>query len=79
MPSSTTAGKRIELWIKPEDEALIARAAALENTDLTGAILRQVLPEGVPSSIVRSVSSSLSATVSSFSTCWKIHRSRLPD
>lgn len=36
---------RIELRIPPEQKAVIARAAALENLDLTGFILRSVLPE----------------------------------
>ena len=36
---------RIELRIPPEQKAVIARAAALENLDLTGFILRSVLPD----------------------------------
>jgi uncharacterized protein (DUF1778 family) len=36
---------RIELRIPPEQKAVIARAAALEHLDLTGFILRTVLPE----------------------------------
>lgn len=36
---------RIELRIPPEQKAMIARAAALEHLDLTGFILRTVLPE----------------------------------
>jgi len=36
---------RIELRVPPEQKAVIARAAALENLDLTGFILRSVLPQ----------------------------------
>ena len=36
---------RIELRIPPEQKAVIARAAALENLDLTGFILLSVLPD----------------------------------
>ena len=36
---------RIELRVPPEQKAIIARAAALEHLDLTGFILRTVLPE----------------------------------
>ena len=36
---------RIELRIPPDQKAVIARAAALEHLDLTGFILRRVLPE----------------------------------
>ncbi len=35
---------RLELRLAPEDKAVIARAAALERMDLTGFILRTVLP-----------------------------------
>jgi len=45
MTRRATDGSRIELRIKPEEKALIARAAALEHVDLTGFILRKVLPE----------------------------------
>ena len=45
MPRQTTEGNRIELRIKAEEKALLARAAALEHLDLTGFILRTVLPE----------------------------------
>jgi uncharacterized protein (DUF1778 family) len=45
MSRRATEGNRIELRIKPEEKALIARAAALEHVDLTGFILRKVLPE----------------------------------
>ena len=45
MPRRATEGNRIELRIKPEEKALLARAAALEHVDLTGFILGKVLPE----------------------------------
>lgn len=45
MPRRATEGHRIELRIRPEEKVLIARAAALEHLDLTGFILRKVLPE----------------------------------
>ncbi len=45
MSRHTTEGGRIELRIKPEEKAILARAAALERVDLTGFILRKVLPE----------------------------------
>jgi uncharacterized protein (DUF1778 family) len=35
---------RIELRIDPADKAVLARAAALEHTDVTGFILRNSLP-----------------------------------
>ncbi|WP_158817779.1 DUF1778 domain-containing protein [Methylocapsa sp. S129] len=36
---------RIDLRIRPDDKALLTRAAALERLDLTGFILRTVLPK----------------------------------
>jgi uncharacterized protein (DUF1778 family) len=36
---------RIELRVPAEQKAVIARAAALERVDLTGFILRHILPE----------------------------------
>jgi uncharacterized protein (DUF1778 family) len=36
---------RIELRVPPEQKAVIARAAALEHMDVTGFILKRVLPE----------------------------------
>ena len=39
-----TESGRIELRIKPEEKALLSRAAALRREDLTGFILRTVLP-----------------------------------
>ena len=45
MPRPATEGNRIELRIKSEEKAILARAAALENMDLTGFILQRILPE----------------------------------
>jgi uncharacterized protein (DUF1778 family) len=45
MPRQPAEGNRIELRIKREEKALLARAAALERLDLTGFILRAVIPE----------------------------------
>jgi uncharacterized protein (DUF1778 family) len=39
-----TESGRIELRVKPEDKALLSRAAAIERLDVTGFILRTVLP-----------------------------------
>lgn len=36
---------RVELRLKPEDKAVLARAAALERLDLTSFILRAALPQ----------------------------------
>jgi uncharacterized protein (DUF1778 family) len=36
---------RIELRLRPEDKAVLTRAAALKRIDLTGYILRSVLPQ----------------------------------
>ena len=44
MARPLTEGGRIELRIKPEEKALLSRAAALRHQDLTGFILRTVLP-----------------------------------
>lgn len=43
MPEHTESG-RVELRIKPEDKAVLARAAALERQDLTSFILGSALP-----------------------------------
>jgi len=45
MPRRPSEGNRIELRIKPEEKAILARAAALEHVDLTAFILRKMLPE----------------------------------
>lgn len=44
MSRSISAAGRIELRIDPAQKALLARAAALEHTDVTGFVLRTVLP-----------------------------------
>jgi uncharacterized protein (DUF1778 family) len=44
MARAPTESGRIELRIKPREKALLSRAAALEHEDLTGFILRTVLP-----------------------------------
>lgn len=45
MSRRAVEGNRIEIRIKREEKVLLARAAALEHVDLTGFILRNVLPE----------------------------------
>ena len=46
MPRTVSGtSSRIELRVPPEQKAVIARAAALEHLDLTGFILRSVLPQ----------------------------------
>ena len=45
MPRRASEGNRVELRIKPEEKAILARAAALEHVDLTAFILRKMLPE----------------------------------
>jgi uncharacterized protein (DUF1778 family) len=44
MARALTESGRIELRIKPREKALLTRAAALQHEDLTGFILRTVLP-----------------------------------
>jgi uncharacterized protein (DUF1778 family) len=44
MPREHVESGRIELRLKPEDKAVLARAAALERLDLTSFILRAALP-----------------------------------
>ncbi len=44
MPREHVDNGRVELRLKPEDKALLARAAALERLDLTSFILRAALP-----------------------------------
>jgi uncharacterized protein (DUF1778 family) len=44
MPRALSESGRIELRIKPEEKALLSRAAAIQRQDLTGFILRTVLP-----------------------------------
>ena len=45
MPRALTDSGRIELRLRPEDKAILTRAAALKRIDLTGYILRSVLPQ----------------------------------
>jgi uncharacterized protein (DUF1778 family) len=45
MPRRATESNRVELRIKREEKAILARAAALEHVDLTGFILRKMMPE----------------------------------
>ena len=44
MARPLTESGRIELRVKPEEKTLLSRAAALRHEDLTGFILRTVLP-----------------------------------
>jgi uncharacterized protein (DUF1778 family) len=44
MPPKHVDSGRVELRLKPEDKAVLARAAALERLDLTSFILRAALP-----------------------------------
>ena len=45
MPREHVENGRVELRLKPEDKAVLARAAALERLDLTSFILRAALPQ----------------------------------
>jgi uncharacterized protein (DUF1778 family) len=45
MPRALTDSGRVELRLRPEDKATLTRAAALKRLDLTGYILRTVLPQ----------------------------------
>ena len=45
MPRALTDSGRIELRLRPEDKAILTRAAALKRIDLTGYILQSVLPQ----------------------------------
>ncbi|MGD9541144.1 DUF1778 domain-containing protein [Methylocystis sp.] len=44
MPREHVESGRVELRLKPEDKAVLARAAALERLDLTSFILRAAMP-----------------------------------
>lgn len=44
MPREHVDNGRVELRLRPEDKAVLARAAALERLDLTSFILRLALP-----------------------------------
>jgi len=45
LPRTHADSARIELRLRPEDKAALTRAATLERLDLTGFILRTVLPQ----------------------------------
>jgi uncharacterized protein (DUF1778 family) len=45
MPRALSQNGRVELRLRPEDKATLTRAAALQRLDLTGYILRSVLPQ----------------------------------
>lgn len=45
MPRAITDSGRVELRLRPEDKATLARAATLKRLDLTGYILETVLPK----------------------------------
>jgi uncharacterized protein (DUF1778 family) len=49
MPREHVESGRVELRLKPEDKAVLARAAALERLDLTSFILRAALPRQLSS------------------------------
>ena len=42
---ATEGNNRVELRVKPDEKAILARAAALQHIDLTGFILSKLLPE----------------------------------
>jgi len=42
---ASEGNNRVELRVKPDEKAILARAAALEHMDLTGVILSKLLPE----------------------------------
>ena len=44
MPRAISDVGRLELRINPTEKAILARAAALEHTDVTGFVLKTVLP-----------------------------------
>lgn len=45
MPRNAPENGRVELRLRPEDKAVLARAAAIVRMDLTGYILRTVMAE----------------------------------
>ena len=45
MPRLVIGSGRVELRLRPEDKATLTRAAILKRLDLTGYILRNVLPQ----------------------------------
>jgi len=44
MPRELVGNGRVEFRLKPEDKAVLARAAAIERLDLTSFVLRAALP-----------------------------------
>ncbi len=78
MPRTVSdTSSRVELRIPSAQKAMIARAAALENLDLTGFIMRSVLPEA-QAVVERAEHLVLSERDSLIvcSTCWKTRRHR---
>jgi uncharacterized protein (DUF1778 family) len=45
MPRALSDSGRVELRLRPEDKVTLTRAAHLQRLDLTGYILRNVLPQ----------------------------------
>ncbi len=45
MARAVTESGRVELRMRPEDKATLSRAASLKRLDLTGYILRNLLPQ----------------------------------
>ena len=45
MPRALTENGRVELRLRPEDKAMLTRAASLKRVDLTAYILGKVLPQ----------------------------------
>jgi uncharacterized protein (DUF1778 family) len=45
MARAVTDSGRVELRMRPEDKATLSRAASLKRLDLTGYILRNLLPQ----------------------------------
>ena len=45
MPRAIADNGRVELRLRPEDKAMLTRAAAIKRLDLTGYILRAALPK----------------------------------
>lgn len=45
MPRALSDSGRVELRLRPEDKATLTRAALIKRLDLTGYILRTVLPQ----------------------------------
>ena len=45
MPRALTESGRVELRLRPEDKAVLTRAALLKRLDLTGYILQTILPK----------------------------------